>query len=1290
MTTKQKKALQSSIDDVLGGLLDDDDFPAKTQTPSRERTRAKGVLPSRSGKKSVLDDDEFFSKLAEEAVKEDDLSDVSEADPQALLESMKDIDDMDADLFGSKKKPSSAPAQTKSYTSAGSKPEPSKPGDKLRASDTDVPAREEKKPRSAPASTAQSYKKFSFLDDDDGGDGGDDVPPGPPDGEKDFDDPLDDLLDDLDPPKAQKRSSLSEKTSGIKSDSPAASPLVSQKKTEKASTALAPKTKKRDELTFDDDEEDDLIDALGFGEMSTSKNKTAALAPKKESEPPQRPRTRLDEILSRGTSPHLLERPPTGEKKEQKQQPQQQKNPSAKDAPVGEEDLTFGSYQPTLAGTPEGRQSRRQSVRFSTEDISSHSPERKSKPSTPATPTSSRASRPTADWLGLKQDDVDVEVEQTKKTAGGAVASDASKVPPSPPSRPGSEIATSSPKITRSRQDTTKGLREVGEQETEKEQEDDWLTGALSRKKTKEGEKVAAHQDALGLGEEVDLDSFLSKGQPTPTSRRKQEDTLELNKDAGSGSSAAQRPVSPTPSLSKAGRGDQLRPTKASEDQRATITRDSSADPTSLPDPAPYPLQSHHSAQPLPSQPSKVVPVDPISHQRQQSRASIFPSTTPAAVRHPPPQLSTSQEQTGRAPSEQALPPSYAAQTWQAPRPLDAVLSSPTWLPQQRTVENTAPVSQPQVSLSAESLQQLLLQQQLASGWGLGGPLEVGVGALHRQRRETEQQTGEQLATLQARIIQLEGQVRTLQLERDQNQMLLESMQLRHKQDTELMENTHRARVKLLEESGAQRELRMRQENEDLAERLASVTRLADQERVELQAQHQRRLAQSQQDRDREVERLRDLQRKSILEMKKDHEEQVTRLKRLKDEEIDAVTSATSQTRSLTVVIEQMEQFSRRLGDLSSRVESTHEHTTQGLEQGARQRDEQLRVMQDRLGQQQRAMAEERARLQEVIAKMDTQLAEQQRQLEKERWRVSAEQAKAESALRGLEEERRTMSQQIGIEREELERAKSALLEEQQQVMQRCAEERRKLAAEWTQFHTQEKLRQDRVEREASRVLERDAHREGSIISFAQEQAELKLRAGELKQREDMVTREREALDRLREDLDRDKERLSATAIRLKTRAQEVESFSKLASEKFEEGERALQEARQVEAEHQTRLRSIHAQMERLRQQEQHLHKERMRVTEHRREVENMRHSLPIHLPPAPIYTDFAPVGNSQLMSSLATVQVQSPGTNATSPELLAKLAMLRHSAEKDRDFLQDEQFFLATLRTTPHTSFHT
>lgn len=44
-----------------------------------------------------------------------------------------------------------------------------------------------------------------------------------------------------------------------------------------------------------------------------------------------------------------------------------------------------------------------------------------------------------------------------------------------------------------------------------------------------------------------------------------------------------------------------------------------------------------------------------------------------------------------------------------------------------------------------------------------------------------------------------------------------------------------------------------------------------------------------------------------------------------------------------------------------------------------------------------------------------------------------------------------------------------------------------------------------------------------------------------------------------------------------------------LAAEKYEEGERALQEAKRVEAEHEARLRNIHSQTERMRQQEQRI-----------------------------------------------------------------------------------------------------
>ncbi|XP_073800076.1 fas-binding factor 1 isoform X22 [Danio rerio] len=1029
-------------------------------TSSSVSSRPAAGLMSQSGKRSLLDDD-FFSKLAEEAEKDDEGSEVSEADPAALLDSMKDIDDMDADLFGSKKKkkkPSSAPPQRKAAN----------PGDNTKSREEMVT--EEKKPSSAPASTARTYKKFSFLDN--------------------IDDSLDDLLDDLE----------DKQKMGKKTEPPSSSSPVVPQKTETASPAAT--VKKKDDLMFDDDG-DDLMDALGFGESQKTHGNGATQKKDSLTDRPPRARTRLDELLGRGTSPRLLERPATGEKKDTKLTEKEtekppEKNSAGKGSVMDEEDFTFGSYQPTMGSTPEGRQSRRQSVRFSTEDVSSHSPEHKPKPS-------ARSTRPRSDWLGLKQEEEEEKMKEEPQ-----------KPPPAETLKPPASSSTYTQEDTH---DSPRAESPAApappktNSKTLKDEEDDWLTGALSRKKTPSHAEDREHKQEVR--KEVDV-FHSSKPNVSPASRRR----------------ADESPI-------------------------------------------------------------------PVTEHRESTGSSIQHNT------------STDRQH------------------------------KPVFQSQKTTVDGAVPVTQTHTPLSADTLQQILIQQQLSQShlWGLSGSERL---------RDTEHHGD--TATLQKRIIQLEAQVRSLQLERDQNQLLLESVQQRHKQDTELMENMHRTRVKLLEESAAQREQRSRQENEDLAERLAVVTRLAEQERAELQAQHQRRLLQSQQDRDREVERLRELQRKSILEMKRDHEDQIQRLKKLKDEEIDAVTSATSQTRSLTAVIEQMERFSLRLGDLSTRVESSHENTTQGLEIGARQRDEQLRVLQDRLTQQQREMTEERSRLKEVIGRMDTQLAEQQRQLEKERWRVMAEQAKAESSLRGLEEERRTMMQHFSMEREELERAKSALLEEQQSVMQHCAEERRKLASEWSRLHTQEKQRQERVERETARALERDTHREDTIISLAQEQADLKLRTGELKQKEDSLQRDRDALDRDRLQLEREKEKLSSTALTLKTRA------------------------------HETRLRNIHAQMERLRQQEHSLQQERLRMTDHHRDVERLKHTLPVSplASTQPLITDLSPVLTSTHLST---------ALNPLPTELHARLAIIKHTAEKDRDFLQEEQYFLETLKKTSYNS---
>lgn len=50
--------------------------------------------------------------------------------------------------------------------------------------------------------------------------------------------------------------------------------------------------------------------------------------------------------------------------------------------------------------------------------------------------------------------------------------------------------------------------------------------------------------------------------------------------------------------------------------------------------------------------------------------------------------------------------------------------------------------------------------------------------------------------------------------------------------------------------------------------------------------------------------------------------------------------------------------------------------------------------------------------------------------------------------------------------------------------MNKCGEERRRLAAEWAEYFTQQKLSKERAEREAERAMHADSQREGTIISL--------------------------------------------------------------------------------------------------------------------------------------------------------------------------------------------------------------
>ncbi|XP_063098120.1 fas-binding factor 1 isoform X7 [Cavia porcellus] len=862
------------------------------------------------------------------------------------------------------------------------------------------------------------------------------------------------------------------------------------------------------------------------------------------------------------------------------------KNPSTvrdpdKEDSWDDEVLTFGAYQPTL-GSSEGRQSRRQSVRFLPEGGSDPKGELGSKWSPSAASSPIHPRRGGAEWLGLKDEDLDLLPPcPTQEAQGGDLVICTPPVSqratpclqPDPPQRLSS--GTKLPAEGAMSPVKSSQAAKLEASKEEEEEEEDWLSHVLSQKKSQglaRAERTGAYKTIAGSA---------------PSGSQLGASIQELEQAAATrtlGGAAAQEALATRP--------------------------DAAGSPTSYSQPA-LALSAGDLKR-------RAASGDPF----YDEPASHFPS---------------SQEPPG------------------LPVPVQSVVP-------ESLVQNLLPSTGYHKPF-------LAAQAQLQSNTG---PLQA------------------ELLQSQAQLAELETQVRKLELERAQHKMLLQSLQQQHQADLELIESAHRSRIKMLESSYQQREERLRRENEELSARYLSHCCEAEQARAELTAQHQRQLAAAEHEKDQHMERLRDLQWASILEMRKDHDEQLQRLKLLKDQEIDAVTSATSHTRSLNGIIEQMEKFSSSLNVLASRVEASHLTMAQERELGVRQQDKQLRVLQERLGQQQRDMEEERGRLQEVIGKMEAHLSEQSRLLEQERWRVNAERSKAESMQRALEEQRKVMVQQITMEREELERVKSALLEEQKSVMHKCGEEQRRLAVEWAEFSTQQKLSKERAEREMERALQVDTQREGTIISLAKERAELKVRASELRVKEKQLATEREAVERERQELQLEKENVKATALSLQLRAEEVEHLSEVASKKYKEGELALHKARQMQSEQQARLQVLQRQQERLRQQEEHVHQEHLSLAQQRLQLDHVRQDLPCcpsELSPraqGPAHSSLrasstyvAPALSSHQHSQL----LASPGP----AHLLAKLVLLKHTAEQDRDFLENEQFFLEALKKAPY-----
>ncbi|KAL5017874.1 hypothetical protein ScPMuIL_003596 [Solemya velum] len=1321
-TPGHKKNVKASneLDDLLGDLLDEDVSPPKKNAPpsavGRDRPQSRKQSPK---------DDNFYSNLA--AMADDDLSDVSEADVKQVAKSIADLDDMDADLFGGKvgKKNSlkretsgkgtprragtprsrsttpraispharvaspvgrvvspvgraSTPTRSETPTGVGSRP-----GSGKRRTGAKTPPPTDYKPGTAPGklsdiSSASENLKPGQVKTADRPETAPKLKPKYDFGEFDANDPLagllssDDESDGSPPAKGVRKPALKHKSSKEDLLSPrrkknffdrpptrSGSSRSGDNEDTNSRTAL----KKKEESIFSDD--DEFLGGLGIDDNMSAKSPQAKPTEIEEEEKPAR--SIMDQLLSKDSvTIHLAPKERPAFVLDQKY--------SANEPP--EENIMFGGYQPSQASG--SRPSSRRSVRFQDEDdnfgfeksqpksSSFNNPERQTTPNKDIFQTSSKssASKPKfdqSDWLGLKSSEEENEEFEWLKSKTAETATRAQQKSLS--SKSDQSDRTASTKIANEKK--SEGLESSKSLSAEPSQKSDWLFG---------GSDLATKDDYLGLGQEIDPGSILRTKPESPTfggSRGTTDQADDLfspptRKETGASFwQSANRPRSaetsqPSTLLSK--------PPDLTEREQLSSTVDAHSAPTGESE-----FFQNNDKQRIAS----------VLHGRRSSQDRIL--SDPA----PKPPLPSTLQQDYNPPQAvpTTIPPNYPQ--LQVP---------PTSLP--------PPVSQQEL---LQQHQQFIQQQQQLQRMveDMRLQYQVGVqsqtpGAVASLQMPTGHATTMQMpsADVQNSMMELQTKVWKLEMEQKHNQAMLESAQKRFADEIQAIEDSYKSRIKILEDTHQKREMSWRDEKDQmLSQHCVRITELQD-ERSKLLSQHYEKIEKMESERSTEMDKIKALQRKALDDLRKDYDDSIQRLKLAKDQQIDVVASSHDTTRSLHAAVQLIQTNSLDLGELQKKMDGFHSLGLDDREISIRAKDEQLKLLGERLSKQQNENNRERKRLEELIARMESELREQTRMMDEDRWKVKQEHCRLESLQTSLEEERKLFNEQQARERANIDKTRDSYLEEQKSILDQLHREQQTLARERVAFETKQRILREDNDHYNMKNTQAKVEYEAFMATISEEKTKQIARKEALQKEVEGLEEEKRRIDTEMAKLHAKEEELIETVNLLKDRSEEVDAIYMASQQKFEEGMVALETAEQYHAHKTQREMAIQNEIQSLRAKDKEILEERLKLSKDKKEMENLKSKMLCANCRLPVNSPV--IDNRMLAIQQQQVLVPNQGPMAVaSPRLIDNsvvnvtqsikadrtIRMWKMEAAKDQKYLEEESMFLYSLKHTPYSN---
>ncbi|XP_014663523.1 PREDICTED: fas-binding factor 1-like isoform X2 [Priapulus caudatus] len=532
---------------------------------------------------------------------------------------------------------------------------------------------------------------------------------------------------------------------------------------------------------------------------------------------------------------------------------------------------------------------------------------------------------------------------------------------------------------------------------------------------------------------------------------------------------------------------------------------------------------------------------------------------------------------------------------------------------------------------------------------------------------------------LTAELHGFQSRIRQLELERNELTSMLESSKVRLSEEGEAVETSYKKRVAVLEEIHTKRESRLQEEISELTNQQSARVTNQEQERKELLDAQLLKLEIWEKNKHEEIDRLKSAHRLALSELRKDHDDQLLRLNKIREQEIEAITSVQSHSRSLQHVLDKMDENAQSLGDLQVKVESQHSSQLNDREAALKIRDEQLKLLQGRLVRQQDDNEAERGRLQQLITRLEVQLQEQAQQLQQERWDLTKEQNRLKTLQVAVDNERSMLHDSIKKERADIQKSKDALLEEQKTILTQLYDERRSMANERTQLSSSQGLLPGGQHELAIKSIKSQAEHEAVLSDIARQKQELIAKADVLERETERLNDEKRQIQQQKRHLEEEQRKLENLSEGIKKRSEEIEELGLIALSQREEAEAANSAARNVEAEQSSLWPMIQAQMEVLRGKEKHLAKEKLDVIRQQQELERRKGDMLV------CSSCRVPI-RDRLLTSTVDAAVSDAPKPARNPFDMDSITAWKLNSDKDKDFLEQEMLFLEALQ---YSTYH-